>query len=70
MLFLMWSIKEYEADKYAAESGYGFGLAKGLDATATSKPQEPFLKALYSTHPNTHDRTGRLQQMGVPYSRY
>ena len=72
MLFLMWSIreKEYEADKYATELGYGFELAKGLDAIATSEPQEPFLKALYSTHPNTHDRIGRLQQMGVPYSRY
>jgi len=72
MLFLMWSIreKEYEADKYAAELGYGFELAKGLDAIGTSEPQESFLKALYSTHPNTHDRIGRLQQMGVPYYRY
>ena len=72
MLFLMWSVreKEYDADKYATELGYGFELAKGLDAIATSEPQEPFLKALYSTHPNTHDRIGRLQQMGVPYSRY
>ena len=72
MLFLMWSMREneYVADKYAAELGYGLGLAKGLDAIGTSEPQESFLKALYSTHPNTHDRIGRLQQMGVPYYRY
>ena len=72
MLFLMWSMREheYDADKYAFELGYGFELAKGLDAIGTSEPQESFLKALYSTHPNTHDRIGRLQQMGVPYYRY
>ena len=72
MLFLMWSSREneYVADKYAFELGYGFELAKGLDAIGTSEPQESFLRALYSTHPNTHDRIGRLQQMGVPYYRY
>ncbi|MCL2399785.1 MAG: M48 family metalloprotease [Defluviitaleaceae bacterium] len=72
MLFLMWSSREneYDADKYAAELGYGFELAKGLDAIGTSEPQESLLKALYSTHPNTHDRIGRLQQMGVSYYRY
>ena len=72
MLFLMWSMREheYDADKYVAELGYGFELAKGLDAIGTSESQESFLKALYSTHPNTHDRIGRLQQMGVSYYRY
>ena len=72
MLFLMWSMREneYDADKYAAELGYGLELAKGLDAIGTNEPQESFLKALYSTHPNTHDRIGRLQQMGIQYYRY
>jgi heat shock protein HtpX len=72
LLFLMWSKREneYEADAYAAHLGYGFALAKGLDAIGTGESQEPLLKALYSTHPNTHDRIGRLQQMGVRYSRY
>ena len=72
MLFLMWSSREneYDADKYAAELGYGYELAKALDAIGTSEPQESFFKALYSTHPNTHDRIGRLQQSGVHYYRY
>ena len=72
MLFLMWSMREceYDADKYATELGYGLELAKGLDAIGTNRPQESLLKALYSTHPNTHDRIGRLQQMGVSYYRY
>jgi heat shock protein HtpX len=72
MLFLMWSMREneYVADAYAVELGYGYELAKGLDAIGASKPQDSFLRALYSTHPNAHDRIGRLQQMGVPYSRY
>ena len=72
MLFLMWSMRqhEYDAVKYVYQLGYGFELAKGLDAIGTSEPQETFLKALYSTHPNTHDRIGRLQQMGVSYYRY
>ena len=72
MLFLMWSMRENEfvADAYAAEIGFGYELAKGLDAIGTSKPQDSFLRALYSSHPNAHDRIGRLQEMGVPYSRY
>jgi len=72
MLFLMWSMREneYDADKYAAELGYGFELAKGLDSINTNEPQESFFKALYSTHPNAHDRVGRLQQMGINYYRY
>jgi len=72
MLFLMWSMREneFEADKYAVELGYGFELAKGLDAIGTGEPQEPFLRAIYSTHPETHDRIARMQQMGVPYYRY
>jgi heat shock protein HtpX len=72
MLFLMWSSRknEFDADAYAAELGYGFELAKALDAIGTSEPQDSFFKALYSTHPNTHDRIGRLQQIGVSYYRF
>jgi heat shock protein HtpX len=72
MLFLMWSSREseFDADKYAAELGYGFELAKALDTIGTGDSQESFFKALYSTHPNTNDRIGRLQQLGVSYYRY
>ena len=72
LIFLMWSSRqnEYDADKYVYELGYGLELAKGLDAISGNEPQESFLKALYSTHPHTHDRIGRLQQMGAPYHRY
>jgi len=72
MAFLMWSKREneYEADAYAAELGYGDALAKALDAIGTSEPRESLFKALYSTHPNIHDRIGRLQQMGSLYARY
>lgn len=72
MLFLMWSSRnnEYEADKYAKEIGFGYELALALDTIGTGVPQNSFLKALYSTHPDTDDRIGKLQAMGVPYSRY
>ena len=72
MAFLMWSMRsnEYIADKYAAEIGFGFELAKALDVICYSEPHNGLLKALNASHPNVHDRVGRLQQMGVPYSRY
>jgi len=72
LLFLRWSMREneFEADQYAFELGYGFELIKGLDAIGTNEPQESFFRAMYSTHPNTHDRIGRLQQLGVQYDRY
>ncbi|MCL2215464.1 MAG: M48 family metalloprotease [Defluviitaleaceae bacterium] len=70
ILFLSWSMREneYAADAYAVQLGYGVQLAKALDATGRNSPQKSFLKALYSTHPNTHERIGRLQQMGIPYT--
>ena len=72
MLFLMWSSRanEYEADKYAYQIGYGYSLAAALDAIGNAKPKSSFLKALYSTHPATHDRIAKLQELGVEYSRY
>lgn len=72
MLFLMWSSRanEYEADKFAYKIGYGYELAYALDSIGTGAPAKPFLKALYSTHPDTNDRIGKLQELGVEYSKY
>lgn len=72
MLFLMWSSRanEYVADKYAMEIGYGYELAAALDSIGTGMPQNSFVKALFSSHPETNDRIGKLQEMGVPYARY
>ena len=72
MLFLMWSSRanEYVADKYAMEIGYGYELAAALDSIGTGVPQNSLMKALYASHPETHDRIGKLQELGVPYSRY
>jgi heat shock protein HtpX len=69
---LMWSSRknEFEADAYAAELGYGCELAMALEAIGTSEPRESFFKALYSTHPNTHERIGRLQKLSGGYSRH
>jgi len=71
-IFLMWSMRENEfvADKYAFDIGFGDELAFVLDTTCASVPRNGLLKALYETHPNVHDRIGRLQQMGATYSRY
>ena len=72
MLFLMWSTRanEYEADRYAYQIGYGYQLCQVLDSIGTGTPQSSFLRALYSSHPETNDRIGALQELGVPYHRY
>lgn len=72
MLFLMWSSRknEYTADAYAAEIGYGTGLALALDTIGSTSSRYSFIKALTSSHPETNERIGRLQAMGVEYSRY
>ena len=71
-IFLMWSMRanEFVADKYAFDIGFGSELAYALDNTFASQPSNGLLRALYATHPNVHDRVGRLQQMGAAYSRY
>ena len=71
-MFLMWSMRanEFVADKYAFDIGFGSELAFALDTTFASQPSNGLLRALYATHPNVHDRVGRLQQMGAVYSRY
>lgn len=72
MLFLMWSMRqnEYIADEYAYKLGYGAILASVLDRHMCSKPENSFLKALYSTHPNSDDRVAKLQNLGAEYFAY
>ena len=72
MLFLMWSMRQNEfiADEYAYQIGYGETLASVLDRHMCSKPENGFLKALYSTHPNSDDRVAKLQTLGAEYCAY
>ena len=72
MLFLMWSSRgnEFEADKYAFELGYGYELASVLDSIGEMYPSSSFFKALYSSHPDVNDRIAKLQELGVPYTKY
>lgn len=72
MLFLRSSSRanEYAADAYAYEIGYGEQLAEALDRLTMGTPQTPLLKILYNTHPEPSSRIGKLQSIGVTYSRY
>lgn len=71
-IFLMWSMRknEFVADQYAMELGFGYQLAYVLDTCMMDLPKNGLIKALYSTHPSSDDRIGRLQDFGVNYSRY
>ncbi len=72
MLLLMGSSRanEYAADEYAFNIGYGDELAEALDRLTMGTPQATFLKMLSSSHPEPGDRIGKLQALGVSYSRY
>ncbi|RKN77071.1 M48 family metalloprotease [Paenibacillus ginsengarvi] len=59
---------EFEADKFALEIGYGKPLASALDTLSRCEPSKAGLwRALHSSHPETHDRIGRLQDLGADY---
>ncbi|WP_173275206.1 M48 family metalloprotease [Paenibacillus sp. NEAU-GSW1] len=59
---------EFEADKFALEIGYGKQLASALDKLTGYQPSQVGLwRALHSSHPQTHDRIGRLQDLGADY---
>ncbi len=71
LLFLRASLRanEYDADLYAYQIGFGYHLAHALDVISNENEVEnSFLKALYSTHPNHHNRIARLQDLGVEYA--
>lgn len=71
LLFLRWSMRqnEFVADEYAYRIGFGYSLARVLDGCLCSAPGRGLLQALYATHPHSDDRVGRLQDLGVVYSR-
>lgn len=70
-LFLMWSLRqnEYVADEYAYSLGFGNTLASILDRQEYRAPSG-LLGALYSAHPDNHNRIAHLQSLGASYSRY
>lgn len=71
LLFLRGSMRknEFVADEYAFKLGYGRELAAVLDQ-CIDVPSNGLLRALYDTHPSTHERIARLQDLGVNYSRW
>lgn len=71
-LLLMWSSRsnEFAADEYAWRIGYGEALAEALDNLTLRVPEGAFLSRLTDSHPETDERIGRLQALGVRYSRY
>ncbi|UOE53489.1 M48 family metalloprotease [Cytobacillus oceanisediminis] len=72
LLFIQASSRqnEFEADRFAADLGYGSELASALDRVAGQSPDIGILKAMYSTHPDTDERIGRLQDLGAEYVAY
>lgn len=71
MVFLCWSKREneYIADQFAYEIGFGNELASVLDKLHAPQSSS-FIQTLFNVHPSTHDRIGRLQNMGSTYHRY
>lgn len=71
MAFLCWSKREneYIADQFAYEIGFGNELASVLDKLHAPQSSS-FIQTLFNVHPSTHDRIGRLQNMGSTYHRY
>ena len=60
----------YEADAYASDLGYGYGLAEAIDETTGDMPNEGILRVLQRTYPSANDRINRLIRRGVPYRAY
>lgn len=61
---------EFEADEFAFQLGYGDQLCALLDYFSTHEQKVSGLfAALVSSHPDSHDRIARLQQLGAGYYR-
>ena len=71
MVFLCWSKREdeFQADKFAFDIGFGNELAAVLDKLQAPQ-KSSFIQALFSSHPSTNERIGRLQSYGSTYSSY
>ena len=71
MIFLCWSKREdeFQADKFAFDIGFGNELAAVLDKLQAPQ-KSSFIQALFSSHPSTNERIGRLQSYGSTYSSY
>lgn len=59
--------KEYEADKFSYELGYGNELCMVLDTICGTSNSKGLFANLASSHPNRDERIGRLQQLGASY---
>ena len=62
---------EYEADKFAFDTGYGYYLAEALDKLSlySGERSKGIFDTLMSSHPRTDDRIAKLQELGVEYRR-
>ena len=61
---------EFEADEFAFQLGYGDQLCALRDYFSTHEQKASGLfAALASSHPDSHDRIARLQQLGAGYYR-
>lgn len=58
--------KEYEADEFSMNLGYGMYLCQFFDSFESGKPSGLFA-ALASSHPDNESRIGNLQQKGLEY---
>ena len=60
---------EYLADEFSFNLGYGVPLCQFLDDWANCGRPEGLFAALASSHPDTDDRIGRLQDLGCEYAK-
>lgn len=63
--------REYEADKFAFDTGYGNSLAQALDkiGTYSGERSKGLFATLMSSHPETDSRIAKLQELGATYRR-
>ena len=72
MLFIYFENRQnvYVADRYAADIGYGFELARGIDDLRDMHIQTGLLGSLFQSKPHPDARINSLIEYGVPYRGY